>query len=524
MSLFDINVGLGRVTSSRGGFDTAEPLLTEMRRLRIDEALVYHELAAEADIELGNGLLLEAIRGHEALHACWVMAPPALGDLPEPAAWVRQAVEAGVRAVRLFPRHGLYTLREWCAGPLLAALERAELPLLLDFGPRHWSERVTPWEGIREACERHPGLSVVVIGSTVGETRDAVALLRLLPNLSLEYHAFNVPDGLRLLAEAGLAGQLVFGTGMPARAGECVTEQTLRSGLGAADLHAVGAGNARRVLNLTGLAPVARASLEPVSRASGMVVDAHAHVGCWERTLTTVRAPADIVTSMQRCGVQKMVVSSFAAIHGETRAGNQQTADAIREFPEHLYGYAVVNPHYPEETEDELRRCFDRLNHFVGLKLHCGLHGVPLQHAGYERALAFANERELPVLVHGHGTDDWDSTARRYAGASFIMAHGCAWDGVDPSGAELYKPVGDVANLYVDVAGSAAHRGALRALVDLVGARKVLFGSDFPMFDLAFELGRVVLSDLKAAERVAVCGGNALRLFSTIRDLSKALC
>jgi len=406
----------------------------------------------------------------------------------------------------------------------LEALERAELPLMLDFGPRHWSERGTPWDDIRETCERRPALSVVVIGSTVGEARDAFSLLRLLPNLHLEYHAFNLPDGLRLLADAGLAGQLVFGTGMPARAGECVTEQTLRSGLSAGDLYAAGSGNARRILNLTGLEPVSRTTLEPVSRVAGMVVDAHAHVGCWERTITTVRTTADIVTSMQRCGVHKMVVSSFAAIHGEMRVGNDQTAAAVRECPGHLYGYAVANPHYPEEAEAEMRRCFERLEGFVGLKLHCGLHGLPLRHPGYERALAFANERELPVLVHGQGTDDWEAMARRYAGASFIVAHGCAWDGTDPAGAELYGPVRDVPNLYVDVAGSAAHRGALRALVDRVGAQKVLFGSDFPMFDLAFELGRVVLSDLQPAERVALCGGNAMRLFSAIGDFSKALC
>ena len=130
--------------------------------------------------------------------------------------------------------------------------------------------------------------------------------------------------------------------------------------------------------------------------------------------------------------------------------------------------------------------------------------------------MAFAEERALPVLVHGSGQEDWEAIAQRYPRASFIMAHGCAWDGMDPAGREHYEEIHRIENLYVDVAGSAAHRGALRALVDLVGVDKVLYGSDFPMFDLGFALGRVAGSELDCAEQSAVCSGNARRLFESL--------
>jgi hypothetical protein len=163
-----------------------------------------------------------------------------------------------------------------------------------------------------------------------------------------------------------------------------------------------------------------------------------------------------------------------------------------------------------------LAGCFEHSQNFVGLKFHCQLHGAQLHDHGYEAALAYANEHSLPVLVHGGGQDHWDDVAAAFPHASIIMAHACAWDGRDPVGRALYERVATTPNLYVDVAGSPAHRGAMRALVQLVGADKILFGSDFPMFDLAFELGRVRYGELTQGDKAAICSENAYRIFQRL--------
>jgi hypothetical protein len=515
MSCFDFSAALGRMAASPAGFSSPAELKAELSRLGIHEALVYHQLAAEADVDFGNRQLSCAIEGEAGLYPCWVMTPPTLGDLPEPAAWVREAVAAGVRAVRVFPRHSLYSLGDWCCGPLCAALEAEGLPLILDFGERHWSERLVPWGEVRELCARYPRLPVVVTAVTTGEARDAVGMLRHAPNLHLECHAFSVPDVFRTLAREGLVSRLLFGTGLPARAGECAVEQAARSGLSPEELSALCAGNARRLLGLDPSSCDAEISPAPTR---GPVIDMHAHCGAWERTLTRIRAPEDFLGEMDRCAVQQMVVSSFAAIHGETPLGNAQTAEFVSAGEGRVFGYMVVNPHYPEETRADLRRYFEDEPGFVGLKVHCTLHGVQAQHPGYGEALEFASDQGLPVLVHGGGQDDWRGVAARHPGAPIIMAHGCLWNGFDSAGREQYAALRTVPNLYVDLAGSGVHRGALRVLVDLAGADKVLFASDFPMFDMAFALGRVVRSTLSPAEQTAICGGNARRLFRRIRQ------
>ena len=341
------------------------------------------------------------------------------------------------------------------------------------------------------------------------------AALLAASNLYLEISSFIVPDALARLAHQGLAHQLVFGTGMPRRAGECAVEMTTRSGLGSSDAASVAFGAARRLLHLpeTSGAPWPDRSLQ----LDAAVIDTHIHYGSWERTCSPPTTPDAIVASMNRCGVDKVIGSSFSAIHGEMRIGNQETADATRLFPDRLFGFCVINPHLPRMVDEELDRCFEDSENFVGLKLHCGLHEVQLQHRGYDHALGYADEHRLPVLVHGGGKDDWDSVTTTFPGANFIMAHACSWDGFADEGRALYARLPGTPNLYVDVAGSAAWRGALRALIDLVGMDRVLYGSDFPMFDFAYELGRVTLSELSEDEKAAVIGGNAKRIFRRLR-------
>lgn len=516
MSVFDLNVTLGRTALPVGDpFDTPEALLEEMRRLRIDEALVCHAIALEADVEYGNALLTEQLRRHQNLFPCWVMAPPAFGDLPEPKAWVERARAAAVKAVRLVPNHSNYSLAAWCTGPLLNQLEQANMPVLLDFGHHHWSQSPMPWNDVLDVCHRFPALDVVVVGVSVGDTRNLCAALRAAPNLHLECHDFALPDMFQLMAREGFTERLLFGTGMPKHAGENRVFQLWHGGLNQTGRAGIGWRNAHRLMRIDTTPATDLLSRDPAPWPKGVVIDIHAHYGSWEATSSPVNRPEDILASMHRCGIHKLLGSSFTAIHGETRLGNEQTAHIIRKYPDFLFGYCVINPNYPRESANELETCFEKALNFVGLKFHCGLHGKPLHDAGYAEALDYANELALPVLIHAHGEDDWKTTTQRYPRVPFIVAHGCGWNACEPPPPTIALAA-EIPNLYADVSGSAAWRKALRRLIDAIGPGKVLYGSGYPMFDLAWEIGRVALAELSDVEKLTVCGGNATRLFKRL--------
>ncbi len=518
MAFLDMNVALGRFAQPVGGsFDDADALQAELKRLGIGEALVYHALAAEGDVMMGNELLLEALAHHDNLYPCWVMAPSYLGDLPDAESWVATARERGVHAARMVPLHSLYPLEDWCVGQLFEELESAGMPLLLDYGIRHWSQNVIPWGTIQSLAERYPQLNIVVPGVTVGDARAVEGLLYSTPNVYFEYSAFLPPDFFEQTAQFGFAEQFLFGSGLPRRAAECVTAQTLAASIEPTALALMASGNARRILNVEPVEDTCPSLAVDAIKSAVPVIDVHGHCGSWERTTTPLKSPEAFLRSMDRCGIDKFVMSSFAAIHGETRAGNQETANWVAEYPERLYGYVVVNPNDPQGSLADVTRYLRDGSNFVGLKLHCYLHGAQLHEKGYAKCLAFANENDLPVLVHGGGMDDWDGICLQYPNANFIMAHACLWNGDSADGRALYARVQTTPNLYVDLSGSAAHRGALRKLIDFVGADKILYGSDFPMFDFAWELGRVTLADIADEEKRRICGNNARSIFRRIR-------
>jgi len=512
MTIFDFNVALGRAPHFPGGYDTADVLAHEMDRLRIDAMLVYAPLAAHADVPLANALLSKAVEGHDRLHACWAAAPSTLAA--SPAEWIKEAVENGARAVRLFPVHG-WPL-ESAAQPLFEVAEAEQIPLLLDFdSPDPAADKPIPWRNLREIAGRHPELQIVVLGARGPDALDAMHALRDTKNLYLETHALDFPDMFGQFVARGLGNRLVFGTGAPFYAGEDAVHALVHAGLKSGDFHAIASATARRLLGLADLESVSRQSQQPFRRASGLVVDVNSHGGAFAATPVATQVSSDLVTTMYRCGVQKMVVGSLAALYGETRAGNREVVELLKEFPEHLRGYATVNPHYPGEAAKELEWCFKASENFAGIELDCRVCGLPLDEPGYEPALAFASERNLPVLAHETGLEDWDGLAEKYPAISFIVEGGI--DPFDPHDAADLAAVRQHDNLHVATTGLERWRGALAKLLELAGAHSVLFGSGFPARDLAHAVGSFQLSELNSIERVDVSGGNALRIFKTIK-------
>ena len=73
--------------------------------------------------------------------------------------------------------------------------------------------------------------------------------------------------------------------------------------------------------------------------------------------------------------------------------------------------------------------------------------------------------------------------------------------------------VKDCKNVWLDFSGSISHADDLEYAVRLVGADRLLFGSDMP--DLAFQCsyGQLIEADLTPEDREKIAWKNAVRLF-----------
>ncbi|MBI2940410.1 MAG: amidohydrolase family protein [Chloroflexi bacterium] len=233
----------------------------------------------------------------------------------------------------------------------------------------------------------------------------------------------------------------------------------------------------------------------------------------------------DCVAAMDVAGVDLAVALGFGWTDSALCAmHNDYLADAQRRFPDRLVGFATVFPPDGGRAADELGRA-----------AAAGLRGVGelMPHGqGYrlddERAVGSTVEAALalglPLLIHasepvGHaysGKGDVDLASierflRRWPAPRVILAH---WGG----GLPFYELMPEVAEVtrrvcYDSAATPFLYRTEVFPIVArLVGAERVLFGSDYPLIRPGPQIQKIRASGLSAEAVEAILGGNALRL------------
>jgi len=247
------------------------------------------------------------------------------------------------------------------------------------------------------------------------------------------------------------------------------------------------------------------------------VIDAHAHLGRCPDIHAAHGDAEGMLASMDRIGIRTACLSSFQALGGDYRRGNEAVADAIRCYPGRFMGYGVVNPNYPDDIEREISRCLDDLGLFA-VKLHPTYHGMPPDAPAYHRVYTSMQVRRGVILSHTFGDPGTlERLAAGYPDVTFIEAHTAAT--YTPRVAESYAVVMAArSNIYLDMCLSRVYYGDLKRWVDAVGADRLLFGTDVPFNDNAHQIGRVTHAAISEADKRAILGGNMMRIVGGVRE------
>jgi predicted TIM-barrel fold metal-dependent hydrolase len=162
---------------------------------------------------------------------------------------------------------------------------------------------------------------------------------------------------------------------------------------------------------------------------------------------------------------------------------------------------------------DEMARCFDDLG-CAGIKFHCSLHEMSTEARSYRLGFQTAQERACPILCHVHQGPSADFLMRVLADhpdVKFIFAH------VGGGGRQGLEPLIEVANarpnLFFDLGVSSMPRATLAWLVQQVPVQQILYGSDHPLNEFTFQLGRVLYADIADSIKQAILWDNAARIF-----------
>ncbi len=231
---------------------------------------------------------------------------------------------------------------------------------------------------------------------------------------------------------------------------------------------------------------------------------------------------------MEEAGVSHAVVMGMGWKTQEVaREVNDYLAEAAAREPGRLTGFGSVNPAWGKEAAAEIRRCADMGLGGVG-ELHPDTQGFDVADADVMGPI-MGELRELgwPVVVHssepvghvypGKGSTTPDRLYRfieAFPENVIVCAH---WGGGLPFYYMMPEVPKVLSNVYFDSAASPFLYGpeVFERVVQLAGAERILFGTDYPLINHRRLLRQVLESGLPETDQWAILGGNAAGLLGT---------
>lgn len=223
----------------------------------------------------------------------------------------------------------------------------------------------------------------------------------------------------------------------------------------------------------------------------------------------------DAIERYRKAGIDRAVVFSVATSVAQVGSINRFIAGLVENSNGAFTGLGALHPDSPTQKEDVDGLVALGLK---GVKLHHDVQGFRLDDPRCMRIYALLEERGLPLLLHTGDVRYDNSNPNRlkpilkaFPDLTVIGAHFGGWSRWAASAEEL----AGYPNLYVDCSSSlyALTPETARDIVRAYGADRVLFGTDYPMWDPAEELDRFARMGLTEEETERILWKNADRLF-----------
>ncbi len=233
----------------------------------------------------------------------------------------------------------------------------------------------------------------------------------------------------------------------------------------------------------------------------------------------------DLAAAMDADGVDVAVAMGLGwSDEGLARDVNDYIIDAVKRHPGRLVGFASVNPAWGDAAAREADRCARAGLKGVG-ELHPDGQGFdmgdaavmgPLMEAVRHHGLMVTAHSSEPVghAYPGKGSNRPEALwrfIRNHPDVTLVCAH---WGGGLPFYALMPEVGAAMENVYFDTAASPLLYEAriFEAAAALVGAGRILLGSDYALMRPRRLLAQVRAAALPEGERAAIMGGNAARL------------
>ncbi len=516
-------------------YPTLGDLLRNMERLGVWQMVVSHNAARDLHPVYGNRFLLEDIHNTpgaaERIIPALAANPGMLvgnGEIE----YLENCLERKeARCIALFPVTNRYRFLEII--PVLERVKKYRPVVLVDI-----NELKLPldMEDLVQAANAFPELHFVLRKVMWGQLSLSFNALNRTNNLYLDTSLLHTRDAIKIVRDHVGAHRLVFGLGAKAHAGAAISglafakiDQTERDQIGWDNFVSLLADEAyhnelkqnRKHLDFQIKNRFWNNFMDGKGIRDALVIDAHTHIGPFARSwlLTENELDGQIAQfeeDMAVFGIDKVCSQSEIALFGSPLEGNRMLEEAIGNRKDRFRGNLVINPLYAEKYTEEVLDKFFSGGYFCGMKLIPQYIGVDIGDPCLVPIFNYADQHKMHILVH-----TWENspgtalrtaeTARNYPNATFILGHaGGGTEGRRQCEALAQNPQYD--NCVFEFCGSFTTNIAWEETLQKIDYRRVVFGTDTIVHDVAWEMGRLLSLDLPDEWLEAILGANMQRV------------
>lgn len=531
---FNINGCYGTGPYAHPDYSDLPELMRSMDRLGVQQSVVFHNCARDLHPVFGNRFLLQDLEKYpdyaKRIVPAFAANPSMIvghGELEHLESCLSQFPAA---CVALFPVTNRYRFLE--INPILKRISKYNPVILVDV-----TELNLPvdMEDLVQTANAFPQLKFVIRKVMWWQLSLSFNALSRTENIYIDISWLHTRDAIKIIAEHIDPTRLVFGLGAKAHNGAAIASlayakitQEQRDAIACDNLIRLFPKDAQPAL-LEGRKQlpflVENRFWQPFMDGNGiqdtLVIDAHTHIGPFARSwfLTENELDGQIAQfeeDMERFGINKVCSMSEVALFGHPIEGNQMLEEAIGNRKDRFRGNLVINPHYADYYTWELLDKFYKGGYFCGMKLIPEYIGVDITDPCLDHIFRYADAHHLYVLVHSwegkHGTAlQVAQTAKRYPNATFIIGHmGGGSEGRRQSEAIAQDP--QYSNCMFELCGTFTTDIPLEESLQKIDYRRVLFGTDTAVHEVAWELGRILSLNLPDQWLENILGANMQRI------------
>lgn len=227
----------------------------------------------------------------------------------------------------------------------------------------------------------------------------------------------------------------------------------------------------------------------------------------------------DLIDRGAGAGIDHFVVQSVATTPKQVKSINEFIAASVAAGGEKLTGLGTVHPE-SDDPEGDVRHLADLGLH--GIKIHPDIQRFRIDDPLFFPTYAICQEMDLPILMHtGDYRYDYSNpnrllpVLRQFPRLRVVGAHFGGWSIWE----EASRQLSGIPNLWVDCSSTMPFmkegdpHERVHALIRRYGTDRVLFGTDYPMWDPESELKFFFELPLTDAERRAILSENAKTVF-----------